>query len=362
MTSRSRLLPIILVSTLLVACDRKAIFVESCEPVGKMEPICLFSNPEDIEALPDGKTLLISQMGMNMEQSAPGSLVFFDTLTGKVTSAQPPADAPSGDVWGAPNCPGNPRATIAPHGTSLKQRDDKRWQLAVVNHGGRESIELYELLTDTNPPQLAWRGCVPAETGMFINDVAVLKNGGLIASNMFDKHAPSVFGLNTGALKAMFGINTGYVMEWQRSGGFRVLEGSHARFVNGVEISPDNKTVFANVYFGGEMLKLDRTSGKRLGSVPMTKGDNLAWDTKGNLLALSHTGSTTEQIDCMKQPGRTCALEYTLLRINPETLKSEILLIYSGAPMGAATVARELNGSLYLGSFTGNRIVKMPYP
>ena len=66
--------------------------------------------------------------------------------------------------------------------------------------------------------------------------------------------------------------------------------------------------------------------------------------------------------NCMKQPGRTCALEYTLLRINPETLKSEILLIYSGAPMGAATVARELNGSLYLGSFTGNRIVKMPYP
>ena len=357
-----RLAFVILSTVLLSACSSGPVFVDACQASGKMEPICKFSNPEDIEALPDGKTLLISQMGMNMEQSAPGSLVFFDTATQSITSAQPLANAAKGEDWGAPSCPGNPLATLAPHGTSLKQRSDSRWQLAVVNHGGRESIEMFELLTANDKPQLAWRGCVLAEEGVFINDVALLKNGGFIASHMFDKHAPTVFGLNTGALKALFGFNTGYVFEWQKASGFRILERSRSRFVNGVEISADDSMVFANVYFGGEMLKLDRVSGKRLGSAAIIKGDNLAWDSKGNLLAISHTGSTTEQIDCMKQPGRTCALEYTLLRINPDSLKTEVVLTHSGSPMGAATVARELNGMLYLGTYSGDRIVKIPYP
>jgi hypothetical protein len=358
---RYHCLCVVLCSMLLPACSSKPVFVEGCEPSGKMEPICQFTNPEDIELLPDGKTFLISQMGMNMEQSAPGSLVFFDPTTRTVTSAQPASGTPMAEDWGAPNCPGNPHATIAPHGTSLRKRGDGRWQLAVVNHGGRESIEMFELLATEGKPSLAWRGCVPAEDGVFMNDVAVLKNGGFIASHMFDKRSPHIFNTSTGGLKALFGIHTGYVFEWQKTTGFRVLEGSHGPMPNGVEISADDNTVFANIYFGDEMLKLDRVSGKRLGSVPITRGDNLAWDSKGALLVVSHTASTLDQLTCMKQPGRTCSLEYKVLRINPETLTSELILTHAGAPMGAATVARELNGSLYLGTYTGDRIVKIPY-
>ena len=354
--------PAVLCTLLLSACSEQAIFVDGCVASGKMEPICQFTNPEDIELLPDGKTLLVSQMGLNMEQSAPGSLVFFDTVTRQITPAQPAKDTPITDDWGAANCPGNPHATIAPHGTSLKQRADSRWQLAVVNHGGRESIEMYELLTSRDQPQLVWRGCVPATDGVFMNDVAVLKDGGFVASHMFDKRAPHVLGTSVDAMKAIIGMHTGYVFEWQKASGFRILSESHSAMPNGVEISKDDSIVFANIYFGGEMLKLDRMSGKRLGSLPIHKGDNLAWDSKGALLNVSHTGPLSEEVLCMKQPGRTCALEYQVHRIDPKTLKSEVLFAHVGAPMGAATVAREANGSLYLGTFTGNRMVKMPYP
>jgi len=34
---------------------------------------------------------------------------------------------------------------------------------------------------------------------------------------------------------------------------------------------------------------------------------------------------------------------------------------HEGAPMGAATVAQPLGEFLYLGSFTGDRILKVPY-
>ncbi len=358
---------LILIASLvsLSACSNQPTLVSGCETVGALEPICQFTNPEDIEALPDRKTLLISQMGVSMEHSNPGSLVFFNTKTRINTPAFPTPVANRSSTtenWGAPQCPGNPGASIAPHGISLRQRIDQRWQVAAVNHGGRESIEMFELVIENEQPRLEWRGCVVPEEGTFMNDVVLMKNGGFIASHMFDKRAPHFLGMSTGVLKAMLGVNTGYVFEWHPGSGFRILEGSHGEFINGVELSADENSVFANVYFGNEVRKLDRASGRKLGASAISKTDNLAWDSWGSLLSVAHTGPVLQQMDCMQHPGETCGLEFTVHRINPATMSSEVVLRHAGAPLGAATVARELDGFLYLGSFSGNRIVKVPYP
>lgn len=351
----------------LAGCSDKPALVSDCTAVGAMQPVCTFQNPEDIEALPDGKTLLVSQMGKSMESADAGSLVFFEPSSQTVSPAFPSSatEPANNENWGTSNCPGNPGAKLAPHGISLRQRADRRWQLAVVNHGGRESVELFELLNardTTSAPQLAWRGCVPMAEGMFVNDVVVLKNGGFIGSHMFDKRSTSIFGLNFGILKTMLGIKSGYVFERQPGGSaFRILDESHGAFINGVEMSADERHVYANVYFGGEVLKLDRQSGKKLGSAPIGHADNLAWDEHGNLLDVAHTGPLLMHIECNHHPGATCALDYAVHRINPETMASEIILQHAGAPMGAATVAREHQGKLWLGSFTGNRLVSVPY-
>ena len=44
--------------------------------------------------------------------------------------------------WGTPDCPGEPDKAFAPHGIHLSRRGDGRLQLLVVNHGGREAIEV----------------------------------------------------------------------------------------------------------------------------------------------------------------------------------------------------------------------------
>lgn len=352
-------------SLLLAACaaDESA-FVAGCAAVGKMEPTCGLHNPEDIEVLPDRKTLLISQMGMTMEQGTPGELSFFDTSTRAVTPAFPAGANATGSAkenWGDASCPGNPGSRFSPHGISLRQRDDKRWQVAAVNHGGRETIEMFELLADTPVPRLEWRGCVVPPDGTFVNDVALRRNGGLVGSHMFDKHSTPVGNLSVDAIKAMLGMNTGHVFEWLPGGSLRVLAESHGAFINGVELSADESAVFANVYFGNEIRKLDRQTGKRLGSAAIKHADNLAWDATGGLLAVAHTGGLRTQLACLKQPGTTCALEYTVLRLNPDTMAVTEVLRHQGAPMGAATVARELDGMLYLGTYTGDRLVRMPY-
>jgi hypothetical protein len=349
----------------ITACSQHLTPVTSCETVDNLKPICRFTNPEDIELLPDNRTLLVSQMG-NMEGTKAGNLVSFDTMTQAITTQFPvtiPTAVDVGGNWGMKNCPGMPGSEFAPHGISLKQRDDGRWQLAVINHGNRESVEMFEVLPANGEFTLAWRGCVVPPAGTYMNDVALLKNGGFVASHMFDKREPKVLGMSLGIWKTQLHMNTGYALEWQpaQADHFRILDDSHGPFINGILVSADDKTVYESVYAGNEIRKLDRASGKQLGSVHIQQVDNMAWDLSGKILAASHTGRALDQKDCLDHPGETCGFEFTIVHIDPDTLATRDILKHQGAPMGAATVAKQAGNNIYLGSFSGDRIVKTPY-
>ena len=53
------------------------------------------------------------------------------------------------------------------------------WALYVVNHGGRQSIEMYELKPTAGNWALVWRGCEVAAHDY--NDVAILRTAALSA-------------------------------------------------------------------------------------------------------------------------------------------------------------------------------------
>jgi len=351
----------------LAACGDQEAIIEDCVNSADMEAICQFQNPEDMELLPDSQTLLISQMG-NMAGTLPGNLVSLDTRTQTIT----PLFVPSStnittkalrENWGA-QCPGIPGAEFSPHGISLKQRDDGRWQLAVINHGKRESVEMFELLGNSGQWKLEWRGCVIPTDGIYMNDVALMKNGGFVASHMFDKHSPVIFGMPTGIWKSQLGMDTGYVFEWlpDNPDTFRILAESHGPFINGILINADDSKVFASLYAGNEIRRLDRVTGKQTGHAEVVQVDNMAWDQQGSILAASHTGSKLDQLTCTKNHGKTCGFGYTIVRIHPESMASENLFVHNGgSPMGAATVALQTVDAIYLGSFSGDRIIRKAY-
>lgn len=349
----------------LSACGTMEKPIAACEKIGSIEPICGFSNPEDMDLLPDHQTLIISQIG-NINNTASGNLVFFDTRSQLITTAFPLATKGVFDPannWGAQACPGVPGLEFSPIGISLRQRNDGRWQLAAVNQGQRTSVEMFEVLRRDEGYSLAWRGCVVPPDGTNLNDVALLRDGGFVASHMFDRRDPVIFGFSTGIWKAQLGIDTGYALEWlpESAEQFRVLEESHGPFLNGIQMSVDDKTVFVSVTSSNEIFKLDRASGRKLATAKIASTDNLAWDQHGYLLAASLSGSKFEHLDCIKHPGANCGLGFTIVRVNPETMEAENIFQHEGAPMGAATIAQQVGDSLYLGSFTGDRIIKVPY-
>jgi hypothetical protein len=129
-----------------VACS-KPVAITDCVAKGNARPACTFQNPEDFALLPDGRTLVISQMGRH-DGTVPGNLGFLDLQSKWVTLAWAGQFATKSGVaegWGDPQCPGPPGAAFSPHGVSLGRRPDGKLELLVVNHGGRESVEFFEV-------------------------------------------------------------------------------------------------------------------------------------------------------------------------------------------------------------------------
>ena len=331
--------------------------ITTCEPAAGLEPICGFPNPEDLASPPGTNVILVSQYG-EMDGSQPGNLARFDPGTGEIQVLYAGGDAPgrkAAPAWGEADCPGPPDAAFAPHGIHFSRRADGALQLLVVNHGGRESIEFLEVARDVSG--LAWRGCALPPNDAYMNSVVATPEGGFLATHMFPRSA------STGIFKGMLGLDTGYVYEWSPDGSWTPLDGTEAPFPNGIELSPDGKNIYLNAYMANEVRRIDRATGELQATASVASPDNIRWSADGKrLYVASHTGSFSEMMACQRIETGACPLAFEIVALDPDTLERTTVIAHRGPPMGAATVALEIDGALYLGSFKGDRLVRFRLP
>ncbi|MFT5605693.1 MAG: hypothetical protein ACI9G5_002664, partial [Paracoccaceae bacterium] len=233
-----QLLGIAVATLFLWGCDAQSDF--SCEAVNGRVPICGLQAPEDIEVSPDQRFLILSQFG-GINGDDVGSLALFDPVNDSHSILYPPEQSLSvKEKWGSDTCPGEPGAAISPHGIHLSQRSDGRWQLLVVNHGGRESVEFFEWQAE--PYRLNWRGCVVLPEESFLNDVVATPDGGFLVTQMFPKD--NIWAM----LRSFAGAEKGHVWRWRPGKAVDIQPGSVGAFPNGIQISKDGKTLFLNLY------------------------------------------------------------------------------------------------------------------
>ena len=344
----------------LCACAKPRDPIVDCTASADARPICGFQNPEDLALLPSGRILVISQMG-EMDGSLPGSLVFFDLASEAITpafgGASPETPLATNEGWGDPACPGAPGDKFSPHGLALARRPDGALQLLVVNHGGRESIELFEVSDSGTAPSLAWRGCAISPADSFLNDVAALPDGGFVTTHMFPKKG----GLLP-MLKGVLGLSTGWVLEWHAGSGWRKVPGSDGAMPNGIEASPDGDTLYVDMYLNDEVRKISRKTGETLATVEIASPDNVLWSPDGSLLVASHSAPLNEMLACGKIERGACPFHFSIVQLDPDTLGSYALYENVGPPMGAGTAALRIGAELVIGSFKGDRIVRVTLP
>lgn len=349
-----RLLPV-LALLCLTGCVDDDMQISDCEPRGDIHPVCGMQSPEDIAAIPDGRHLLLANFG-GMHDGT-GSLSLFDTRTESLTPLFPTATTEffsSDATWGDADCEPPSLELFSPHGTHLKQLADGRWRYLVVNHGGRETVEMFEVLGQGAAITLAWRGCLAPAPETFMNDVVGLANGDVIYTRMFH---------NAGTVEQLLsfvGVDTGDLWRWNRDTGLRMLPGTQANQPNGLEISDDDRYVFANMYFTREVWKVDAESGEVVATAAVPSADNSAWGSDGRLWVTTHSDSVPNLLSCFRVQEAPCGAGFEIIAVDPDSMESESIFSHRGAPMGAATVAVPQGGRVYMGSFVGDRLIWVP--
>ena len=185
-----------------------------CGVHGDIDILCGTRSPEDLELTPDGKSLIVSQFVSGPAGAGVAGLMLFDpakkTFTRLPISAEPRKD------WGDPACPGPIGDALRPHGISLLKRTGGAIQLFVVNHGGRESIEMFELKQSGGTSNLIWHGCVVSMQAF--NDVAAQPDGGFIATHPTALQPPRLNRAAREKARPAFdlfsGQPSGYVSRW----------------------------------------------------------------------------------------------------------------------------------------------------
>lgn len=357
---------------LLAGCGGPAPITD-CVARGELVPICRFSNPEDVEAI--GSWLLISQFAGMGDGPGGGGLIAFRPIDGErqrlwpVKGAKPAA----GGGMGAADCPGPPEAAaFSPHGLGLSA---DAATLLVVNHGGREAVEFFSVApgadasyrdpTSANPdedppPRLAWQGCVPLPERVVGNDVAALPGGGFVVSHF---GRPGF----AGTWQVARGENSGLLLLWDAAEGLRAVQGSGASGPNGVVVSADGSQFYYSEWALRRVVRVSRNGAKRLSTKPLGfRPDNLTWREDGKLLVAGHRlDGLGDMRACMGLPpgDDNCGLPSVVALLDPESLEHSVLLDHDPARVsGAASVALQHGEFIWIGTFAGDRLVRMVAP
>jgi hypothetical protein len=247
-----------------------------CGIHGEIEILCGTRQPEDLELAPDGKFLIATQfINQGRAGASGGGLILFDLA--KKTFNRMTVTAEPDKSWGDSTCPGPIGEALVSHGESLARRRDGRWALYVVNHGGRESIEMFELKPSAGAWALVWRGCEVAQHDY--NDVAILPDGGFVGTY------PT--GLSSGNNSP-----TGYVARWTPGKGESEVPGTRMRLPNGVVVSADGRYMYVNEFGAKIVRKYDLVDGKEGDSAKVDfLPDNLTWTKEGRLLVAGVKGA-----------------------------------------------------------------------
>ncbi len=340
---------------LALAWSAPAAAETGCEPAGQYGFVCGPRSAEDLVQIPGTDWIIAS----GMIADAP---IYLVDARNKTWSELYPGESPRAEqdmeTYGA--CPGAPApGTLISHGLNIRAHADGGATLYVVGHGGRESIEVFDVDTSGAAPVLTWRGCVLTPGGMAANSVASMADGTLLAT------IPLYHGVPISA--AMAGYNTGAVYRWSPGdAGFTRVEGTELPYGNGIEVSADGTEFYIASSGAQRVLAYSNTNPARLlrGSKPLAfVPDNLRLGADGRLLTAGLDmndpvcGDLGLAREFKLEEFAACPRPFTVWSIDPQSMEGKAIATspaikdFSNIAIGI-TVGDEV----WIGTFLGDRI------
>lgn len=249
----------------------------ACAAGHALSYLCGAERPEDVIAIPGTRWLIASGFAQG------AGLKLVDTAMPRAErwfTAAPEQIAP--DTRRFADCP----APVDPvlfnaRGLSLRQTGPEQFELLVVNHGGRESVEVFEVLAAPDRPHLSWRGCMAMPAGQVGNSVAQFADGTVMVTVLTRP------GTTIGDF--MQGKRTGAVWQWRPGDrAFSFLPGTDLPGNNGIETDPDQRRFHVVAFGWHAVVTFDRRDTRRplaRTEAPDFMPDNIHWTGDRLLLA-----------------------------------------------------------------------------
>ncbi|WP_230461464.1 hypothetical protein [Sphingobium sp. CAP-1] len=265
-----------------------------------------------------------------------------------------------------PDCTTPPDPTLfTARGLSLQVIAPGQARLLVVNHGGREAIEVFAIdyRDATARPSLRWQGCLAMPVGHVANSVASYSDGTVIATVLTRP--------GTSITDFVQGRATGGVYE--RAPGeaaFRLLPGTELPGNNGLETAKDDSGFYVIAFGLREVVAYDRRDTNRplwRAQAPEFMPDNIHWDGDRLLLA----GMVRDEPACggVRQivgglaDGMTCHRGWAVAELDPATRRFALVAYGPPDPVFNGVSAAVIVGSdLWLGSYQADRIAVRRLP
>jgi hypothetical protein len=331
-----------------------------CDPVQGMRFICGVDRPEDLARLPGTRWLIAS----GFMDGAGLKLVDIDAHTMRPWYTGDPVQHRRDESKYA-DCPAPPEPRVFnTRGLSLRARGKGLYSLYAVNHGGRESIEIFAVDATTDVPSLMWTGCLVLTDGLVANSVVSLPDETILTTVL----------TRPGTTMADYveGRVTGGVYEWKPGAkGFRLIRGTEAAGNNGIEASRDGRKFYVIAFGTRSILEFslaDPSKPARRVVAPGFMPDNLHWHNDRLIVAGMQydepaCGGTRKVIDGRAED-MYCHRGYVVALLDPETMAFSILAYGEPNPAFTGVSSAVLIGrELWLGSFRADRIASrlLPY-
>ena len=319
---------------------RPAAAPASCEPAGDLKFVCGLDNVEDFLPLEGGRWLV----GGSYKAGSVG-LYLVDTKakTSKAVALSVAAKPDPRYPCAAPDL-----KKLETHGLDVTPGKGGTATVYAINHGGRESVEVFKL--NTAQAAAEWVGCVVMPEGVSPNSLAVLpQDGSFVVTKFLDTRDKEAF------QHIMAGKVNGVVYLWAPGKGYSEVPGTQFSGDNGILVSKDGQWVYVNAWGGHEIYRVPlsghgRTTSAKVDFCP----DNLRWAPDGTILATGQyvNGQTLNTTHA-----------WSAVRLDPTTLKVTPLVKEEALPQFAdATTAVQVGKTLWFGTFRGDRVAYRAIP
>jgi hypothetical protein len=315
-------------------------------------------NAEDLVVAPGGEWVLTS--GMTGPTAPLGRLYAVNVSDGACNEIFPYRATSSLNTQRFAPQPELDPLLFRPHGIDVTQRADGGTELYVVNHGGTESVEVFEVDLDEARPALKWIGGIALPGTAVGNDVAAVDDG-FVISTTGDPDGRAEVSVEA----AMAGADTGGVLEWSPTRGWESLPGTQMNTANGVAVSPDGEWV----YIGGwnsRSLRRVRRGAADPESVTVRVDmmvDNLTWAASGRLLAAGTYGTSMRDfLAGALGPNPRLGIPSRVVSVDPQTLATDLLIDYGPDTFGAATTALQVGREIWVGTARDQGLARFRFP